>query len=499
MPDFDPFSGGPSFSPAYNTPKKSKPNNSKNKIISLFIFVGIGFFIYWYIFLNVATIRIYVNDTEGRGVSNSTIIFAKDPALKKIITNLNAGDELKIRKGKYYYRINATDYLQTEIKEIDLKENNEITEVLEKNISFIINSISCPDKVYAGQTITCQINLENKNTIDTYDLNYLIFSGDVLSWSNFKDKTYTYVDYLGNPLTNLQKQILPQKNGTVFLKFTVPSEEKANTTKRLNVRIKYRSKDTSTANASTSFQIISEPQVNVTGLSITDQLTSGDTKNITYKIDNKRNDVDISQINVNFEINAVKNTDANTWFYFDPIYFTVPKKTESTGTIRITIPTTAKTEEITGKITLDSDSFREPKIFNINLNIKEPDNKFSVTVSKTTININYDLNSNTTSQDLVNIKLNNQNKVPLYIDELLLENSTGTNDCNNWVELPPNFNQTTIVPNNFVEAPAIIKGKDIIDSPAGSIKICTIKTRYKNPFGTQDILEDLKTITINIR
>ena len=65
--------------------------------------------------------------------------------------------------------------------------------------------------------------------------------------------------------------------------------------------------------------------------------------------------------------------------------------------------------------------------------------------------------------------------------------------------MPPNFNQTTIVPNNFVEAPAIIKGKDIIDSPSGSIKICTIKTRYKNPFGTQDILEDLKTITINIR
>jgi hypothetical protein len=50
-----------------------------------------------------------------------------------------------------------------------------------------------------------------------------------------------------------------------------------------------------------------------------------------------------------------------------------------------------------------------------------------------------------------------------------------------------------------VEAPAIIKGKEIIDSPSGSIKICTIKTRYKNPFGTQDILEDLKTITINIR
>jgi len=497
MPDFDPFSGGPSFSPMYGNTKKPKKKETK-KIITLIIFLGIGFLIYWFFFLNVANISFYVNDTEGRVVNSAVLKFSKEPSLSKPI-DIKIGEEIKLRKGKYYYRVSATDYIQTEIKEINLKEDNSLTEELEKNISLLINSLSCPENIYAGQTITCQINLENKNSFENYDLNYLVFSGDVASWPNFKDKTYTYVNYLGEPITDPEKQLAPQKSGVFYIKFNVPVDEKTNTTKKLNIRVKYRSKETRTANATASIKIVTEPQVNISGLTITEQLTSGDTKNINYKIDNKRNDIDISQITVSYEIQAIKNTDANTWFYFDPLYFTIPKKTDASGIIRITVPTSAKTEEVTGKIILNSDSFKDPKIFNINLNIKEPDNKFSVSLSKTSINLKYDSNSNETSQDLINIKLDNKNKIPVYIEELILENSTGTIDCNNWVELPPNFNNTSIIGNNVVEAPAIIKGKEIVEDPIGTIKVCTIKTRYRNPFGTQDILEDLKTITITIK
>ena len=497
MPDFDPFSGGPNFSPVYSAKKKPKQKETK-KIITLLIFVAIGFLIYWYFFLNVASISFSVNDTEGRAVNNAALRFSKEPSLSKPI-DLEIGEEIKLRKGTYYYRISATDYIQTDIKEIKLSEDNTITEELEKNISLIINSFTCPENVYAGQSITCQINLENKNSFENYDLNYLVFGGDASSWSNFKDKTYTYVDYLGDPIPESQKQLAPQRSGVFYIRFTVPVDEKVNSTQKLSVRVKYRSKDTRTANALASLKIVEEPNISISGLSVSEQLTSGDTKNINYKIDNKKNNVDISQISVSYEINAIKNTDANTWFYFDPLYFTIPKKTSANGLIRITVPTTAKTEEITGRIILNSDSFREPKIFNINLNIKEPENKFSVTLSKTSVSLNYDSNSNESSQELLNIKLDNKNKVPVYVEELVLENSTGTIDCNNWVELPPNFNDTSIIGNNFVEAPAIIKGKEIIDDPSGTIKVCTIKVRYKNPFGTQEILEDLKTITITIR
>jgi len=489
MPDFDPFGGNTSKGRDEYSYDSGKPSHSSSKVKSLIttiVVIGLLFFIVYFIFLYNAEVTINIKDTEGVAI-DARVVISKDSAHNKKIATLNNLDSKTIRKGKYYYSVQKAGYTSITGSNFQLRKDKEISETLEKNIRLTINDIIFPKQVYSGQDVILQIDLENKSPSEVYNLDNLVFDGTIEDWNNF-----TVVDSYGNTINRSTISFQPQIQQSLLVKFTVPLDidtKKKNTAK---VRVKYKNDS-----ESVDFEIIKEPEINIS-IKIDDEMVSGDSKSFKATIDNKKSDVTITDLTFTIDINGIINEDVASWFTLPRGEIYIENKKKIDELININIPSYARKEMIEGKIILNSSAFNDPKIFDIKLDITEPEIDFSIKLSKTNINLNYDVNLNTTNEEYIILTLTNKMDIDVGIDSIYYEDVTMKNDCSNYIYISPNSIPDTVLKNNDSEILINITAIDtnLIGDLVNNSRGCAIKVKYLHPFRQSEYLEDSENLTI---
>ena len=226
-------------------------------------------------------------------------------------------------------------------------------------------------------------------------------------------------------------------------------------------------------------------------MDVSGEITSGDSKTIKYKIDNKKNNIALTDITFSLDVNGENNENVKEWFDIplDPIF--VDKKQKVEDLITINVPITAVNDTITGNIIVNSSAFSEPKLFPVDIEIKEQEVKFNVSLNKESVNLNYDANNQITDEEYVTLTLD--------IDSITLENFSGRNDCENLVYIPPNY-RTTIPSKDKEEIPLHVMAIDgsLVGDLVNNSRVCRIIVRYKHPFRVGEYLEKVENLTISI-
>jgi hypothetical protein len=230
-------------------------------------------------------------------------------------------------------------------------------------------------------------------------------------------------------------------------------------------------------------------------------LTSGDTKNFICKINNSKNNIIINDITYSIDVNSINNEDVTKWFNFPQNQTMVDKKETKEEIISVTIPTDAKTDTIIGTLFVKSSSFTNDKNFPIEIEVKEPLIKFTATLNKETINLIYDENLNTTTEEYLNLKLTNNNPVNIDVVGISIENGSDKNDCNNFVFISDIYKNTKILAGADYTALVNIKIMDLNQAPIeiNTSIVCVLKIGYKHPYRDDETLEILKHITIYVK
>ncbi|MFA5745971.1 MAG: hypothetical protein WCX82_03660 [archaeon] len=497
MPDFDPFGGGGNYE--NKSVKKDNTNLMemiKKIIIIVIVLAVIGGLIY-FLFFNTTEISFTVKNTEKKNVIAQINITEVG---KTKTTTISSDETIKLNKSKNYtYKITAKDYAPIKSTSINF-EDPEISVILTKDIKLNITTFTCPTTVYLGQTIKCELQLKNVSGSQDYNVDNLIFEGDIISWPDFANKTYSFVDISNEPLSGARKRITAQETITTFISFTIPTDKKYLKNQKIIARVEYTNNK-----KDTNFLVAETPIITFSStISSTTEMTSGTEISKTYTIDNSKNKTDLSDLKISIDANYIPTVDANYSFDTNQIfklnsqYLSVDPSDKTQGTITIQIPNNLKSGKIVGKLYLDSPMFAEPKEISFTINIKEPNNDFIITLSKQTETINYDANLGNTTIKTIDLKLDNKNLVPVHIDNITIENSTGTTDCNNWIIIPTIYNNYNIQPKDNQTAIIQLKGIDLtgLTSVTGT-KICALKIKYAHPF-TEETITVLRNIIINV-
>ncbi len=501
MADFDPFSGGHDFYKD-SEEKTKKPSNIKTtelikKTITTVIILGIVAIVVYFLFFNTRDISFDVTDREGRKISTQ-IEIRETKGTKSL--RISSNESIKLNKSKKYtYSVNASGYSAIKAVPIDF-DNPEIKIVLMKNIALAINSITCPAQVFLGQNAKCELQLQNNSPSQDYNLDNLTFEADVKDWPDIKHKTFVYVDSFREELTNDRKIILAGRNTSVFVTFDVPTDKKYLGNKKIRARVIYTD-----VNKDTNFNILETPTINFTSdISSRSKMISGETISKKYTIDNTKNKTDISDLELSIvadyqpnDSNITFNFNSDKVFELDYIFITVNKSSTKTGLITIKLPNNIRAGKIEGKLSLNSSMFPKAKDINFSITVEEPPNLFEINLSKSSENLTYDSNTNSTNTKTVDVVFNNKNKVVVNINDVSVKNSTGTTDCNNWVVVPTLYNNYPLQPNEIQSAPIILKGNNLSATTATTPRFCAIKVEYVHPF-TQETITILKSLTINV-
>jgi len=501
MAGYDPFSGGSSNSGSYsnyNYGNKKKTDYTKyiKQALPILIIGVILFIIVKFVFFNSCIVDVSVKNTEGTDIfAISTISFTKEGSIDS--QNFSLDEEIKLKKGNYNVKIRASGYNpQTENYDLDDSEFTIEPVTLEKNLKLKINSITFPEQIFSGQSITVKLEVENNSPNETYDSNYIIFEEDVEDW------VYKYKDIHSNILDKVT--FYPQKEKAVFIEFKVPSDIEEGEYNILP-RIKFKNKDTKLKK---EFTIVKKPIIkfNFTNLEGDYEITKTNNYTITYEINNSGNNLTINDLKFNLDIDSTLNPDCNTWFSIPQNYKSVEPKSKESGTIQVSIPNNAKPEILIGQFIITSSSLDQPHTEDIELNLIEPEINFNISLSKSTVNLEYDQNNNVMSIEDIKLELKNQSGLNINISNISILNSTLTSDCNKFIY--PNQNYITTISKDSTSDIAIrvTLPKSIIDymntidltDPNNLSKSCIIRVQYKHPFKDDEFLESQQNLTIDI-
>lgn len=499
MGEFDPFSGGSNFN-SYESKPKSKPNNLQPVIIKgiiIFIVLSVVGFGIYYLFFNTAEVFFEIKDTEGKSV-DAQIKIGKLGSNKE--DTYSTDDSIILNKsGKYTYRIYPKDdEFNGIIKKTEFTTDDETIEVkLTKKIKFTVSKITCPQKVFLGQKITCQIDVENKSPSQDYNVSSFVFSGDVSNWDDFKNKTYKFVDSFGEELSTARKTVLPATNTVFLLSFNVPSDKKIIGNKKINIRIKYTD-----SNKNATFEIADVPVVSFTSdIGSITKLISGEEKKVNYTLDNTKNTTKISDLILDFDANYTSafdyNLDLQNTIIRDAINLSAESKEKKTGQITIKLPSNTRAGKIEGNLILTGSIFPEPKKIPFSINVEEPENKFQLSLTKSSESLIYDANNGVTNEKIISLKVDNQNALKVKINTIGVENLM-TDNCEKWISITTAYNDYEVQPKDKPEIPIVLKGTDLsgITNITGT-KLCAIKVNYQNPFTGEDI-DKILNLTITV-
>jgi len=134
----------------------------------------------------------------------------------------------------------------------------------------------------------------------------------------------------------------------------------------------------------------------------------------------------------------------------------------------------------------------------IELEIKEPIISFTPTISNKTVNLIYDINTNTLSEEYRTLTLDNKSKVNIKVVGYSIENGTDTNDCSNFIYISDSYSNITVLPGTKQEAIINIKAKDTnnLANLVNTSRLCPIKINYLHPYREGEYLSSLENLTI---
>jgi len=491
MSDFDPFSGS---TDSYSSRNKSSTISSGNKkYIKFGLWILVFVIAYYFIFMNSANLSFNVTNTEN-GSINATVIVSKDSSLTGKNIVIKSGETKKLRKGTYYYKAQMPGYISSTIESVKLKSDETPEITLEKNINLMITNIVFPEKVYIGQKdVVLRVDLKNTSSSQIYNLDNLVIKGDISKWD------YQVTDSLNNVKDKSAVQFRPQTKQSVFFRFNVPDNEKTSSSNNATIGVKFRN-----SSKTTNFAIIEKPDVKVS-FTLSDSLESGNSKNYNLVIDNSRNKQIIPDIRLKLDINSDSNPYVSTWFTnIKKGDILVDAKGRHTEVINVDVPVTAVADDIKGKLTVTSSAFNTPRVFDISLKITEPEIKLTTQLDKSTINLNYDTNTNITDKQYVNLSFKNNMDIDVKIDSVYFVDISDNGDCNNFIYISPNIIPSIIgkhTQDTTILIPIQAKDTSNIGDLTNNSRGCTLKTRFENPFlgdaGTP--IEKINNLIINVK
>ena len=192
------------------------------KIIILIVVLGVVGAIVYYFFFNNITIYFSVIDTEGKNLNSAEIKISTGEQNKSVI--YSPGDDIKLNKNKKYkYSINLKGYksINGQLIPKDI-ENTNITIKLEKNIRLDVLSFICPPEIFTGQTVKCELQLNNISENEDYNLENLIFEYNQQNkWIDLNDDSLRFVDGFNQDIP-ISKTIGRKTKDTVFVLFRLP-------------------------------------------------------------------------------------------------------------------------------------------------------------------------------------------------------------------------------------------------------------------------------------
>lgn len=501
MSEYDPFGGG-SYSRDSEKPKSSFSLDEKTigiikKVITFIIILGIIGIIVYFLFFNTVNVSFNVVNTESnKTLSSAKIEIKAVKSTKKIIIAPN--ETIKLNKSKTYnYTITATDYLQKkgEIIPKDLFPDYEFKVILEKDIRLNIKNFNCPSPVFIGQKVKCELQLENISTNEDYNVDNIVFrnkDNNSLTWPDFNNNTYVFVNSFGEELSATEKRINRLTNDTIFVSFSIPTTITKPTSLKIMARTQYTDN-----NKTTDLNISLAPNITFTSqLSSAFSLESGAEITKTYTIDNSKNNAPLSDLELKIDANYLPTDtnfsvdfDVNNIFRLDNYNLSADAKQKPVGIISIVLPSNLRAGKIVGVLSLNSNVFEKPKDVPFTINITEPENKFTISLSKASETLNYDVNTKITNTKTITLNLDNKNKIPVHINQIFVENSTGTTDCNNWIEVPTSFNNYDIQANDAPGPVIILTGHDLNTiTVVTGLKICNIVINYVHPYTIEEII-----------
>ncbi len=494
MPDFDPFSEKEKFKPAT---AQSKSKDSKKLIFKIIMIIAVlalvGLAVY-YLFFNTVEIEFTVKNTENQFV-DATIKLTKEGSDKEI--TVNPGDVIKLKKGgNYRYKVSAKDYSSKVNQTLDSSKDDIVNVVLDKDIKLSIVSFTCPEKVYLGQTVSCEITAENTSSSEDYNTDYFVFSG-LDDFDDFKNKTYKFVDQYGEELSPTRKTIYPARSTSVLVSFRVPNDKKHLGTKNLSIRVKYKS-----TKEESGFEVVNAPVINFSSeIANAGKMVSGEEKRFKYVVDNTKNNTSVSDLQLYIDANYITDIDYNldlqNVIKTDKLTVWVDAKDRTEGQITVKLPADARAGRIEGNLVLSGVVLPEPKTLHFTISIEEPENKFLLSLSKTAETLSYDSNTGSTDEKLVTIKVDNQNAIKVRINSIAIVDLMD-NNCINWIAVTNAYDNYDIQPKDETDIPVIIKGKSLSGlSVVTGTKLCAIKVSYQNPF-TEANIEKILNLTITV-
>jgi len=498
MSSFDPFGGGSGDrdrddrdSPFNYSGSKTQNKNSKliKNTITWLIVIGIICTIVYFLFFNNAVVTFDVKNTEGDAIS-ANILISKDESMLGNLEKTLSNEGIKLKKGTYWYSAQNKDYSS---KKGTFTLKSDVTQpiILEKNIKLKVTDVTAPLQVFAGQELQLNVSLENTSPTTDYNLDNLKFEGIIKDINDFK-----IVDIDNIEQDKSLFKISAQTKQNVIFSFRLPKTTKVADKQSLGVSIKYKlDKKTTTTN------VLKEPELTVTLASMKTTLTSGDTKNFICKINNSKNNIIINDITYSIDVNSINNGDVTNWFNIPANQTMVNKKETKEELINITVPTSAKADTITGTLFVKSSSFTKDQNFPIEIEIKEPQIKFIGALSKETVNLVYDENLNTTTEEYLNLKLTNNNPINIEVVGIAIENGGDKNDCNNFIYVANIYKTMKILAGSDQTALINVKIIDLLQGPAAinTSRACVLNITYKHPYRDDEYLDIKKNITIYVK
>ncbi len=492
MSNYDPFGGGNKSEKynSYDNYSESSNNNSKKtkSLITWLIILAIIGGIIYYFFFNNATATFNVKNTEGKSISANIVISKSEDMIGKT-EKITSTDSITLKKGKYYYSVQNKDY-SSKKGSFTLKSNIEVdVDPLEKNIKLKLIDLTASPQAFVGQSLKFNIEVENTSPTEDYNIDNFVFGGIIKDINNFN-----ITDIEDNILDKSYFKIPSQTKQTIYFDFILPQTTKIGDKQTIEVRIRYK-----LDKKSTTINVIKEPIITITPENINTTLTSGETQTFKIKINNSKNKVTINDIIISLDINSEINENVNDWFNYPVNQILVNSQETNEQILTLTIPASAKADNIIGNLYVTSSTAPSlDKNIPIELEIKEPIISFIPTISNKTVNLIYDINTNTLSEEYRTLTLDNKSKVNIKVVSYSIENGTDTNDCSNFIYISDSYSNITVLPGTKQEAIINIKAKDTnnLANLINTSRLCPIKINYLHPYREGEYLSSLENLTI---
>jgi hypothetical protein len=493
MPDFDPFGGNTN----YSKPKKSfNISESQKKTITtllvIIIVVGIVYFIATKTIFNNTEIKVNIENTEGEILDAGQISFRK--AGKQETQTFSISETIKIKQGTYGFAIMMPGYKPFRAENRTFNEKNHmITETVEKNTPVTIEGFNfLGDDFFLGQKVEAEITLKNGSPSESYYLDLINFSGDAKDWEFYFVHSLT-----GEIIDSSTVAISPSTQQKYFLVFEIPVDESKGK-KTITPKIKYLFADNSFKK---EINILEKPEITVSCRNLVETYVFGeDTKNITCEVDNSKNDVTLTDLEISLEIQAEdsRNENIETWFRV-PQQQTISSKKKETKIIELNVPSNnVYPGKITGKVIFKSRYFTEDKSFDLELTFNVPTISFETNLPDNKISIDYYKMSSSSENKLAYLRLDNKNNFRINVVDVEIISAGLIDDCNNLIY----FNKDSAIGNiqSKTEKPVSLTisvlDSVLLDTQQTNTRPCTIKTTIENPFIDGEFLEYLQILEI---